>query len=451
MIRNRRSQPLSLLVSSTAVSQQRSFSTTLSVPQSKPPLSTDAGWSSQIAEKYRLNLSPCLIDWFDGEHWRLTGCGEFCAPVHPVELLCDAPESLWPALMASDLLPLIGNLAGDFLCARIGSGARPAEECPAESDGNRNTGNQITEIVHWFHGGGDWIPWGDNLAQAIAFGALVNRLPGPKHRHAEPAEQTELPDDDRTQPNPLVQWAVGQLPAPVRVLFGVDGQAVPWGSLEETADLLLQHKVSEIAVKFELIETAVFPSDGHSDWGRAESLACDVISRRNDLAWAWNIAAQSAMSRGELALAAERSANAMFCSNFSDQSVRLRQDWDLAEAAKFAVAQLLSLDLGSDNQQFDQQQGRLFDIYTDRDIGRRNQAVTDFWISMSKQHESSGCYFDAHRCMMRAGWDVGAAPMGAYERILGEVARLAELDEQYATAALARTHLSCFRDRYGQL
>ena len=136
----------------------------------RPPVSPPTRWSSRIAEKYRLELSECFADWFDSQRFKLEGFSEFSTPIHPADLLIESPEPIWPALMCCDMIPIIGNQAGDYLCARVGPE------------------NTITEFVHWYHGGGDWIPWGSRLSEALLFDAVRHKLPGPHHRHAEPAE-----------------------------------------------------------------------------------------------------------------------------------------------------------------------------------------------------------------------------------------------------------------------
>ncbi len=89
--------------------------------------------------------------------------------------------------MLPDTLPILGNGYGDWLCMRV------------------NADNTAGEVVHWYHGGGDWMPWGRNPAEAIAFDRLRQRLPGRRVAHAtRPAE----PSTDPTLPDP---WPTGPL------------------------------------------------------------------------------------------------------------------------------------------------------------------------------------------------------------------------------------------------
>jgi hypothetical protein len=99
-----------------------------------------SGWSRAIAERYALTLSADWAEWFDEVAVGELRGGEYCEPVHPSELLSATPEVIWPGLMPPDLMPVVGNGMGDWLCARVGP----------EST--------IREVVHWYHGGGDRLP-----------------------------------------------------------------------------------------------------------------------------------------------------------------------------------------------------------------------------------------------------------------------------------------------------
>ena len=98
---------------------------------SKPKSLSSDSWSERLAERYQCVFSPALIDWFDSEIWKREGLGEYCCAVDPVLLLSDAPEPIWPGLMSCDLIPLIGNTSGDWLCARV------------------DADSQVSEVVQW--------------------------------------------------------------------------------------------------------------------------------------------------------------------------------------------------------------------------------------------------------------------------------------------------------------
>jgi hypothetical protein len=193
-------------------------------------------------------LSADWAEWFDeiavGE---LRG-GEYCEPVHPSELLSATPEVIWPGLMPPDLMPVVGNGMGDWLCARVGP----------EST--------IRELVHWYHGGGDRLPFGKTLAETFVFDALRRRLPGSRRRLAIPAEE----------------WATESLSADESIwpAIGADGSggggsgdgavsAVGWalGKLPPRAGQLFDAGLSPERLGAELIAQSI----------ASEAVACDLV------------------------------------------------------------------------------------------------------------------------------------------------------------------------------
>ena len=381
-----------------------------------------------------------MMEWIDlGPAMPEGRTTEFSSPVPASQWSAGSPESIWPALMMCDLLPLIGNKSGDYLCARVGAD------------------NRICEVVYWYHGGGDWIPWGSCLPEALVFDALRSRLPGPHHRHAEPAEMDSSSDFDAS--DPLIQWACQHLPEEIQTIV----QRPNDFSGQEVANAMLRHDVSAVAVQLELTEAALFPGASEPNRDAAEALAMEVVRHRcprlEPMAWVWNVAGDAALKNGDVLTAMNRFGSGLMASNFSDQSVRLKHSWDLSASGKYAADRLNQL--VSDLQEHDSEmhakvdsglkteQAELLNLYTG-DVGSRSQRVTDYWTRRAVNLERAGDFASAHDCMVRAGWDLGAAPLEAYESLIGEVARLAELAGQTARAAVARTHLACFQDRYGK-
>jgi hypothetical protein len=403
--------------------------TTLSDSNPRPSFSPLGHWSSRLADKYQLELSDCLVDWLDSEQFLNHGFGEFSAPVHPADLLVDAPEPIWPALMSCDMIPMVGNDSGDYLCARVGPD------------------NTITEFVHWYHGGGDWIPWGNRLQEAVVFDVLGTRLPGPHHRHAVPAEVRAKADSTDKGDDRLLRWSLSHLPVEVENAIKENEKA------DCLANTLLHNDVASTAVRFELVENALFPKSGQQDFAKAESIAlCTINERRNkleSLSWTWNVAAIAAHHRGEVGLAIDRFGQALLCSNFSDQSIRLKHHWKHELNAKYASRQLAQLAPDHSFPGFDDQKRMLQQLYSASSVDDREQAVTDYWMARSLTMEQQGDFAAAYDCLVRAGWDLGAAPMQAYQGLLQNITRLADLGGQHARAAVAATHLACFNDRYG--
>ena len=250
----------------------------------------------------------------------------------------------------------------------------------------------------------------------------------------------------------MVRWALARLPGEIEAAFvaAIDN-VKPVLSL---GDSLLANNIATVAVQFELMEDALFPNVGEPDYLKAESISLRTIGGRHDgldpLSWTWNVAAIAAHQRGDLDIAIDRFGRSLLCSNFSDQSVRLRHVWKQSENAKYASWNLHRLVPDHSFVNFDDQQLLLMKMYSSDDIDWRGQAVTDYWIDCSLTREREGDFAGAYDCMVRAGWDLGAAPMRAYEDILQQAARLADLAGQNARAAVARTHLACFHDRYGK-
>ena len=81
-----------------------------------------------------------------------------------------------------DTLPIIGNDYGDWLCLRI---AR---------DGT------LAELIHWSHCGGDWLPYGRNLAEGLLYDAAQRIL----HPHCNNMDGTR---SSRDQVFGAAQWA----------------------------------------------------------------------------------------------------------------------------------------------------------------------------------------------------------------------------------------------------
>ena len=419
-------------------------------------------WSSRIADRYRCTLPASLADWFDSRQWRESGFGEYHQPVHPETLLSPAPDCIWPGLMSADLLPLIGNASGDWLCARI------------------DRGGDASGIIQWYHGGGDWIPWGRTIAEAILFDTVVDRLSDAPRRHAVPATSPR-PRPPRGEHDPLVRWALTHLPDSLEP----DLQAA--SNAESVARAVLDAEVAEVAVRCERIlailkqparqvldslasrqrsverETwsewsfdltriptemrdAIEPDDGRlarlQDWEAAARHAEQVVRLAPDLAWAWDVLGYAAENRGDPGAAIGMYRRSAECSVFSDQSIRLETHWTNASAAKFSVARLKSLapDVVEGSE--------YLSLLCDADVHRRRVLATEYWSGQASSRAENQQWDQACDAHFAAGWDVGAASMPAYAKLLDRLADAADHAGQAGRAELARTHLRCHRDRY---
>lgn len=445
---------------------------TTSQPEPAPKRSS---WAAPIAERYAVRLSEDLVDWFDGGIWERAGTGEFCDPVTPEQLLSPHPEAIWPGFMLPDTIPLLGNRYGDWLCMRVGADSR------------------VREIIHWYHGGGDWIPWGATLAEAIAFDRLRHDLPGHRQVYAEAAEAL------RRSPNeaPLHQWAGDHLPAEIRA-------AIRAHQPNETAQLtesLLESGVCEVAVHCELAlhaldnslrrrltseiarelqipwrEEAVrwmfdpreMPESArarlakrlrlrddeivHQDWQAAIAHASAVTAVRSDLGWALDLCGWEAERDGRFGEAGRYYQRALSASAFADQTIRFRTHWCADAKGKFAAARLQAMltsnrsswaedDLADASRRYLR---RLLE--TPRD--QRATAVTDYWIERADGAVQRSDWALEYDLLYLAGWDLGADSMSTYRVLLQRMIPAAEKSGQAARAAVARAHLACLDARF---
>ncbi len=428
----------------------------------KLPRANAASWSVRLSERYHCTLSRDLADWFDREIWKRVSGNEFCEPVAADDLLDEAPEVIWPGLMPCDLLPLVGNASGDWLCLRL------------------DAHNHASEVVHWYHGGGDWLPWGQTLSEAILFDALCGRLPSPARRHAVPAAETSRAVS--VAADELLGWARGQVDPAVAALVDQPGDPEP------LAATLLRHDVAGIAVRCELVQSALKetlsatldPATAEQlgvdwnqvvqwmfdtqkmpvatrerlqrdyglsiskpqDWEAAERHSREVVNRDPELAWAWDVIGYAAERRGDRAVAIEAYQRAAACSVFTDQSVRLRTHWTAQDAAKFSASRLQEC--------YPEvvQRSAYLQILCGADSQRRRHQLTSYWAGLAEAAAAEGDWVSAQQCYHAAGWDLGAEPLSSYGDLLCQIAEAAENAGQRARAELARTHRRCLKDRY---
>lgn len=427
----------------------------------KLPGSGDGRWSRRLAERYGCELSDDLADWFDSRIWQQIGTAEYREPVDPAALLVDAPEPIWPGLMPSDLLPISGNMAGDWLCIRVGSD------------------NRASQVVQWYHGGGDWLPWGKSFAEAILFDRLSVRLPGPSRRYAIAAE--EIRAGDSAAGDAHSEWACRHVDPDVARLVASDADG------ETVASELLKHQVSEVAVRCELVQSALketlsatldpetarqlgvdwnevvqwmFDTERipdatrrrlerdygltiskPQDWQAAQAHCLRVVEIAPELAWAWDVIGYAAERDNDSAAALEAYVRAASCSVFTDQSVRIRTHW-AADAAKFSASRIREID----SERIEQSE--YLSILCGEESARQ-RSLTSHWLSEADLAAARGDHEAAYRCCYSAGWDLGADPMSVYAPLLERIAEHAELAGQTARAELARTHRNCLRERYG--
>ncbi len=383
--------------------------------------------------------------------------------MHPKELLEDAPGVIWPALMPCWCLPLIGSAGGDWLCLMI-----------------TDQGNSA-QIIQWYHGGGDWIPWGNDLAEAIIYDVIRHRLPGPKRSHAIAAVNHSPTDDFDLCP--LYQWAKKFMPQPVVLAIESDASA------DELAIVLLEHKIAEVAVRCDQVQAALdhplanaltpeVANNLQISWNDANEwifdaarmpgeiaerislthafqhsplqqdwdcvLAdCEHISKlAPELAWPWDIMGYAHERAGELAAAIDAYRQGVEASVYTDQSVRLRTHWMLNEAPKFSAARLKRLSpetiAASDY---------LTHLCSTKARQSREE-LTQYWLGEAQLASARGDALHQQKCLLNAGWDLGAEPMGRYASIMEQITQCAEKSGSAALASIVSTHRVCLQNRY---
>ncbi|QDS87144.1 hypothetical protein EC9_13200 [Rosistilla ulvae] len=436
---------------------------------STAPTNESNHWCSALRDRYRFALPADLEDWFSREVWLKDRGGEFDQPVSPTELLSESPDFIWPGFMLPDSLPLLGNRYGDWLCLRIGPD------------------NSASEVIHWYHGGGDWMPWGETLAEAVAFDNLRRRLPGRRQYYANVAAEF----DQHLGADTIPGWAAKHLPEPVARLL-LDPPEAPI-ELDGLADLLIDHGVAQTAVHGECALAALdsllrqklepwvarelgihwdqdairwlfdndltppsvldrlakeFQCDSDElcgqDWDTAVVHASAVAAKRGDLGWANDILGWSEERAGRPEAAITAYLQALHCSSFADQSVRFRTHWYRESEGKFAAARLQDLHAHWNAEVQHDPYLRLF--RESKDQGLRSR-VTNHWMRIGERAASDGRWADAYDGYYRAGWDMGCDDLHVYEDLLSKLAEAAERSGQVSRAELARTHLACLINR----
>ena len=367
--------------------------------------------------------------------------------------------------MTCDLIPLLGNACGDWLCVRI------------------DENSVASQIVQWYHGGGDWIPWGKDIAEAIIFDGLVGRISASSRRHAIPAVAPRLTLQGN-QDNELLQWALGHTPDRLARDLNSDLDE------QQTAVALLAAGVADVAVHCELLlkalrypdvdaltraigkgaagirreqliewafDTSRIPESyrrqleaGEStfripeqDWGLASCHAKAVTDLAPELAWAWEIMGYNAERSGHLKQAVAAYEKAACCSVFTDQSVRMNTHWASDDSSKFCVGRIQHLSEATIRD------SEYLRVLSSAESSRRRSVVTQYWMGQAASQLAVDEIEAAHRSYMAAGWDLGAGPISAYGEIIDRVCETASNCGQHGRAAVAATHRRCLQERYG--
>lgn len=218
--------------------------------------------ADNIADRYQLQLGESWSTWFRDVAPHLSFPGAFQSPVSIARLLRDSPDVIWPGFMLPDTLPIIGNEYGDWICARV------------------TAAGGLGELIHWYHGGGDWIPVGENMEQALLHD-VVDQYRPLRQQMLRGAFETLQPDhlhgvSDKLENQPFQSWLVNGLASHARPAS--DSSVV-------TADVPLVAKDKAIAESTVAEIFRSLPQGRYSDalnlmlargWASAAT-ACDLV------------------------------------------------------------------------------------------------------------------------------------------------------------------------------
>jgi hypothetical protein len=391
--------------------------------------------SQIIADRYQLRLQPSWQHWFDvvAKEYSLPGCFRHAADV---DGLCAArPNQIWPGFMLPDTLPLLNNGYGDWICVRIDEQDQPAE------------------LIHWYHGGGDWIPVGRSLAEAIIHDLVDLSRPVRKQMLRGAVESPRPNTITRDLSAPLMSW-LSQSLAEIATTqsFNLDRllKLLSAGNYAESLELLIESGVAIDAATCDLIESIIqlaVPSEHGSlhmmpvqDCNRIESMCSSLVQRRSDLGWGFSLLGWCQKSNQRKELACETFFNGRFASAFSDQSVRLRLHKFEQRFGKYSIAQLIRCESCLPTSMQEDDYLRIFLSSRDGDL---HGLVQQYWLSLARKAMHAGDFASGYNFAFNAGWDIGAASMAGYRQILETLHQAALQAGWQARAAVAKAHLDC--------
>lgn len=412
-------------------------------------------WSEKIEQRFCTKLPDDVRAWVDQQPWRHGGGAEFCVALSPEQLLEPEPGTIWPGFMLPDTLPLVGNGYGDWLCLRF------------------NSHGTVGEVIRWSHGGGDWIPYGGHLAEALIYDFAAHCAPFRPPVFERPVRSPELSSQLGHWAD---QWMMLDLQDVLDASAAANGLAV--------LDLLLRNRVAEFAVRRDrtlkwldsglksnseprlaaqldiawepdfvrwLFDTDLIPSDRREQlarhfeqppddlfkqaWERAEREALAVIEKRCDLGWAFDIAGWAAERRGDLGRASRLYFAGLHSSLFSDETVAFRTHWIDERYGKFAAARLAELESHLSAQQACDP---YLNLFWEIDAASTRTRVREHWLHKARDAKDPAAAYD---CYYRAGWDLGSSDHGAYAEILTGLVTSAAKAGARTLAAVAEMHL----------
>jgi hypothetical protein len=415
-------------------------------------------WSKQIEQHYRFQLSPDLASWFDDGVWRNSGQSEFRYPLAPEQFIEPPDGTIWAGFMLPDTLPLVGNQYGDWLCVRVAPEGR------------------VAEILCWNHGGGDWIPYGRSLPEALLYDRCVAH-PGSR----QPVSKGLTSGSCAC---PTIRWACDWMARTNRQWCGPEEEqllvqpsarerllALGAAEIVIRRDRMLESLESPLKVQSDpavaqklnvcwepdfvrwIFDTDLIPIGAREDlshllsrplddlfsqnWGAAEREAHAVMRLRQDLGWPFDIAGWAAERCGDIQKAIRTYVQGVQTSLFADECVRFRTHWFPEGLGKFSAARLYHW---RERLPPEIREDPYLHQFWENDLGSLRSRLRMFWLERARRYFQSAQYMRAFHCYYCAGWDYGSSDLDAYAEILDGIDASATAAGSSALANVAGTH-----------
>ncbi|MDA7949874.1 MAG: SMI1/KNR4 family protein [Pirellulaceae bacterium] len=433
-----------------------------------------------LEEHFCLELTDELREWFTAGPPLDEKLFEFHQKVTLEELLdlekgVEKNIQIWPGFLPPDTLPLLSNGLGDWLLLRV----LPSGE--------------ISEVICWRHSGGDWVPWGRTLAEALLFDT-IRQQQGVAQEDTRQIDKSEpamlwclenLPLDSTQESNLLYEITKSRLVATPKVsdpvCYPTQNPIVP-----DLWELLVDYRLCEVVARRDLCQyylnsplrerahltdaqklnvswrpdfiqwlsdTRTIPEEKRSllqeyynlgedelfnqDWEKVRDLLHPLVQKRGDLMWVLNLAGWQAEVLHQPDQAIMYYYQAIKASSFTDESVRFRMNWTEESFWKFPAARLYSYAkvvpeaLKKDD---------YLQILWEQDISNLPNTVARYWFEKGVQCKRKGEYWQAYQNFYKAGWDVEHSTLQMFPTILQELSVCANNSGGRGLARLAEMY-----------
>lgn len=403
-----------------------------------------------IADRYQLVLTDSWARWFNcvtaNPSFPLPGA--FNAPVLPEHLVQNQPRDIWPGFMLPDTLPVLGNQYGDWICVRFGED------------------NRLNELIHWYHGGGDWIPVGSTIEEAVLHDIVDQFRPARQQMLRGAAESLSPGHLDsvasRLSDSQLREWLVNGLPG------DTDQNATALESIFENLqagqhktalEQLMDQSWSYEAAACDLLEIATREHNTPEFKKQADStirLLCkDIIDRRSDLSWPFEVLGRQHENAEDYGAAAEAYYAGRFASTFTSQAVRLGNHSFDRRHGKFSVSRLAHLLHQEATECVHTTDPTLKDdgyVHAILNLDSRGifEAIRIYWTSLANSFTATKDHASAYQATYAAGWDIGNDQLEVYNQLFSQLSSEAIALGWVSRAELIATHSRCLEERLGR-